>query len=207
MRIRRIVLVLFSITCLAYQGFAQLPSMDIQVKFGITSIADMRDRDNNIYNYLAPALVGELNYHISQYFAVGAFYSKSFSAQTEFVPDVSDTDAMSYNSAHQSYGLKMRVSTGRQPRFRPFVELTYGKFEMYIEKDFYRVANSTNYFGGSIGLMIRLNSKFYLVLPQVSIQGRTDPFFFEIPSDIALGSYPPIIEIRGGISYNFGKKK
>lgn len=207
MRFKRIILVSFLMNYLTYQGFAQLPSMDIQLKSGLTTLVDMRDKDNNLYNYLSPVIFGELNYNISQHFAVGAFYSKGVGGQTEFVPDVSDTDTEFYNSSHQCYGVKIRASTGRQPRFRPFVELAYGKFEMFLEKDFYRVANSSNYFGWSMGLMIRLNSKFYLILPQVSFRTRTDPFFFEVPGDFVLSSYPTIIEINGGVSYNFGKKK
>jgi hypothetical protein len=207
MKFKRIILVSFFISYLTCQGYAQLPSMDIQIKSGLTTLLDMRDKDNNIYNYLSPVIFGELNYNISQHFAVGVYYSKGIGGQTEFIPDFSDTDTEFYNSSHQCYGFKIRASTGRQPRFRPFIELTYGKFEMFIEKDFYRVANSSNYFGWSMGLMLRLNGKFYLVLPQVSFRTRTDPFYFEVPGDFVLGSYPPIIEITGGVSYNFGKKK
>lgn len=183
----------------------QLPSMDVQVKGGVTSLYEMRDSDFNTYSYLAPVISSELNFNISQYFSLGAFISKGFASKTEFVSDFSRTS--SYPSSHQVYGLKVRVSTGRQPKFRPFGELSYGTFEMYMEKDSYRIATTSRFFGWSLGLMIRLNNKFYLVLPQVSFRIRSDQFYFEAPNYFSKESYPPIAEITGGLSYNFGKKK
>jgi len=184
----------------------RLPAMDIQVKTGVASLDELRDRNNNVYNYSAPVVHGEINFNISQYFAAGAFISKGLSGKTELFSD-NNTATLFYNSSHQSYGVKLRISTGRQPRFRPFTEISYGKFEMYIEKDFYRMATSSTFFGGSIGLMIRLSSRLYLVLPQVSVRPRSDPFYFETSGDFLLSDYPSLIEITGGLSYNFGKKK
>lgn len=185
----------------------RLPAMDVQVKSGVASIDEMRDRNYNVYSYSAPVVHGEINFNISQYFAAGAFISKGLSGQTEIVSDNNNTATTSYNSSHQTYGVKLRISTGRQPRFRPFAELSYGKFEMYMEKDFYRIATSSTFFSGSIGLMIRLNSKLYLVLPQISVRPRSEPFYFETSGDFLLSDYPSLIEITGGLSYNFGKKK
>jgi Outer membrane protein beta-barrel domain len=182
----------------------RLPAMDVQVKSGVAFLDEMRDRNNNEYDYRAPVIHGEINFNVSQHFAAGAFISKGLSGQTEVVGNDGNTY---YNSSHQSYGVKLRISMGRQPRFRPFAELSYGKFEMYMEKDFYRISTSSTFFGGSIGLMIRLNNKLYLVLPQISVRPRSDPFFFEVPVDFPLSSYPPLIEITGGVTYNFGKKK
>jgi len=184
----------------------RLPSMDIQVKSGIAGLWEMRDQQQNQYNYTAPVIHGELNFNISQYFSIGGFYSKGLPSQTEYTAD--DNSGYSfYNSQHQLYGAKLRVSTGRQPRFRPFAEFTYGYFEMYMDKGLYRDATSSTFIGWSIGLMIRLNNRFYVVLPQLSVRTRLDPFYWEASNDFFLSPYPSIIELTGGISYNIGKKK
>jgi hypothetical protein len=204
---KNIILSVFLLSLSYFPLLAQfrLPAMDVQIKSGVAILDDMRDRNYNLYSYTGPVIHGEINFNISQYFAAGAFISKGLSGQTEFISDNSVNN--SFNSSHQSYGVKLRISTGRQPRFRPFAELSYGKFEMYMEKDFYRIASSSSFLGGSLGLMIRLNSKLYIVLPQLSFRPRSDPFYFEIPGDFLLSDYPSLFEITGGLSYNFGKKK
>jgi hypothetical protein len=184
----------------------RLPAMDVQVKSGVAYLDEIRD-SKNLYSYSAPVIHGEINFNITQYFAAGAFISKGLTGKTELVSENNNTSTLFYNSSHQTYGVKLRISTGRQPRFRPFAELEYGKFEMYMEKDFYRISTSSTFFGGSIGLMIRLNNKLYLVLPQISVRPRSDPFFFEVTGDFLLSDYPSLFEITGGLSYNFGKKK
>lgn len=197
--------VLLSLPVVSLLAQFRLPAMDVQVKSGVSILEDMRDRNYNLYNYRAPVIHGEINFNISQHFGAGVFISKGLSGQTEFVSDNAATT--SYTSSHQSYGVKVRISTGRQPRLRPFAEISYGKFEMYMEKYFYRQSTSSFFFGGSIGLMIRLNDKLYLVLPQISFRPRTDQFYFEVTGDFLLSDYPSLIEITGGLSYNFGKKK
>jgi hypothetical protein len=208
MGIKRIIILSFIVGLSGTSLLAQLrlPSMEVQVKSGVAALMEMSDTQYNMYNYTAPVIHGELNFNISQYFAAGAFFSKGFPSQSEY--SASDNSGSSiYNSQHQLYGIKLRVSTGRQPRFRPFAELTYGYFEMYMDKGLYRDATSSTFIGWSIGLMIRLNSKLYLVLPQLSVRTRSDQFYWESPNDFVFSSYPSIIELTGGLSYNFGKKK
>ncbi len=200
-----LVILVFSFSGTSLLAQLRLPSMDIQVKSGVTSMNDMKDDYYKGYNYFSPVIHGEINFNISQYFAAGAFMSKGFSGNTEFVSD--NAVSGSFSSSHQAYGIKLRISTGRQPRFRPFAEFSYGQFEMYMEKDYYRIATSSTFFGGSVGLMIRLNGRLYLVLPQFSVRSRSNQFFFEVPGDFLLSQYPPLFEITGGLSYNFGKKK
>ncbi len=209
MGIKRILILSFFIIGLSGRSLLaqlRLPSMEVQLKSGVAALLEMSDTQYNMYNYTAPVIHAELNLNISQYFAAGAFFSKGFPSQSEY--SASDNSGSSvYHSQHQLYGVKLRASTGRQPRFRPFAELTYGYFEMYMDKGLYRDATSSTFFGGSIGLMIRLNSKLYLVLPQFSLRTRTDQFYWESPGDFLLNPYPLIIELTGGLSYNFGKKK
>jgi hypothetical protein len=188
------------------QAQFHLPSLDIQFKMGATVLNDMHDKYNNIYDYVAPNLYGEINWNATQYFAVGVFASQGVFSDTKFTGEYGSGNT-SYGSTHFLYGAKIRVSTGRQPRFRPFAELSYGTFQMVMEKSVYRVSSQSNFFGISFGLMIRLNSKLYLVIPQLTVRNRADAFFFEVPGDFMFGKYPPIIELNGGLSYNIGKKK
>ncbi len=185
---------------------AQLPSLDVQLKTGLSIIDDMRDPHQNLYEYISPVWMGELNWNISQYVALGGFVSQGLGGATEFIGEYGSGN-VKYSSQHLTYGGKLRISTGRMPRFRPFGEISYGKFEMYIDYDTYRLASSSNFFGWSLGLMIRLSSRLYLVIPQFSFRQRSDTFFFEVPSDHLTGDYPPLIDITGGLSYNLGKKK
>jgi len=205
---RIIVLLVFLLSLSGTSLVAQLrvPAMDIQVKSGVAALWEMSDQQQNRYSYTAPVIHGELNFNISQYFSVGGFYSKGLTSQTEYMAD-DNSGSSFYNSQHQLYGAKLRVSTGRQPRFRPFAEFTYGYFEMYMDKGLYRDATSSTFFGFSLGLMIRLNNRFYLVLPQLSVRTRSDPFYWEATNDFVLSPYPSIFELTGGLSYNIGKKK
>lgn len=179
-----------------------IPAMDVQVKAGITYCPLEKDDNFNNYDYLAPTWSAELNWNINQYFSIGGLWSRSFPGEnvTLTIDDYSQGKSTNLESMHQFYGLKVRASTGRQPRFRPFVEVSAGKYEMYIDYESYKIATEGNFFGVSIGLMIRLNNTLYLILPQLTLRKRSDPFFFE-------GANPPFTEATAGLCYNFGKKK
>lgn len=197
---RLILFALFTLVCTHVAGQFHIPAMDVQTKMGVAFISDVKDKGNNLYTYSAPFVSGEINIAFTQHIAAGIFYSKGFSSQTKVEADFGGTT--SYTSSHQLYGLKVRLSTGRQPKWRPFTELSYGQFEMYMQKNSYRISTSSKTVGFSLGLMVRLNNKMYLVIPQLSLRSRTDWFFFETS-----GKAAPLIEVSGGLSYNFGKKK
>lgn len=191
-------------TCI---GQFHLPSLDVQVKSGAAALIDMQDYYSNHYTYTAPIFSGEVNWNISQYFAAGVFISKGGSSKTKFTGEFGSGNT-SYTSTHYAYGVKLRISSGRQPKFRPFAEISYGKFEMYMQKDSYRVSNDTKAFGFSGGLMVSLTGKLYLVLPQITLRFRSEPFFFESSGDYLFGiAHVPFLEVTGGLSYNMGKKK
>ena len=76
-----------------------------------------------------------------------------------------------------------------------------------MEKDTYRVASSTTFFGWSAGLMIRAGSRLYIVLPQINLRFRSEGFFFEEPYGYLFSDYSPLAEVCAGLSYNIGKKK
>ncbi len=180
--------------------------MDFQLKAGVATLIDVRDSYENSYSYTSPTLYGELNWNITQHVSVGAFGSKGIYSTSNYKVNYSSGDA-SYGGTHSLYGLKLRLSTGRAPRFRPFAEINYGKMQMVMERDTYRLANSTNFFDLSMGLMIRGGSRLYIVLPQINLRFRSNGFFFEAHNDYLFSSYGPFAEVCAGLSYNFGKKK
>ena len=180
--------------------------MDFQLKSGVAALMDLKDSNENSYSYSAPLLYGELNWNITQHIAIGAFASAGVYSTSNFKVEYFSGEA-SYGSSHFLYGLKLRLSTGRAPKFRPFTELSFGKLEMDMEKDVYRISSSTSYFGWSLGLMIRAGSRWYIILPQINLRFRSNGFFFETPGDHMFGSYEPFAEVCAGLSYNIGKKK
>jgi hypothetical protein len=201
-----IVLVLLVGATFPTKAQVHLPSLEGQIKSGVAFIPEMQDQNYNRYSYVAPEVNGEINWNASQYIAIGAFFSKAFSANVKYEGSFGGETA-SYESSHLMYGLQARLSSGRQATFRPFIGFSYGILEMYTEKEAYRISAKANVFGLSLGLMVRVSSKLYLVIPQFSLRGRSDSYYFEEPSDFALGKYAPFIEVNGGLSYNIGKKK
>lgn len=201
------LIVLLSVSGATCLGQFHLPSLDVQVKSGAAALIDMQDYYNNQYAYVAPIISGEVNWNISQYLAAGVFVSKGVSSNTKFTGEFGSGNT-SYPSMHYAYGLKLRISSGRQPKYRPFAEISYGKFEMYMQKESYKVSNDTKAFGFSGGLMVSLTGKLYLVLPQITLRFRSEPFFFESSNDYLFGiAHVPFLEVTGGLSYNIGKKK
>lgn len=181
--------------------------MDFQLKGGVGGLTDVMDSYENSYSYSTFILSGEINWNISQYISLGAFGSVGPYTQSNFKMQSNSGDA-SYGATYALYGAKLRLSTGRGPKFRPFTEISYGKLEMQVEKDIYRIASSTTFIGWSIGLMIRAGSRMYIILPQANIRFRSNGFFFEEPNDYTFNAkYAEFIELCAGLSYNIGKKK
>ncbi len=180
--------------------------MDFQLKAGVAALMDVKDNYENQYSYSAPILYGEINWNITQHISLGAFGSSGVYSTSNYRVKYFSGEA-SYGGTHSLYGIKLRLSTGRAARFRPFAEINYGKMQMDMEKAIYRLASSTTFFGWSMGLMIRAGSRFYIVLPQINLRFRSEGFFFEAPGDHLFGSYAPFAEVCGGLSYNIGKKK
>lgn len=205
------ILILLLFLSVGHINFAQIgiPPLDFQLKSGAAFLPGGKDSNENFYNYKAPLLYAEINWNIGQYLAVGGFVSSGIYSKSNYEISFNYPNSVpvSYGGSHLEYGAKIRFSTGRAPRFRPFTEFSYGKLEMYMEKNIYRIATSTNFIGFTLGLMIRLNSKLYIVLPQANIRFRSNGFFFEAPGDFLGGSYSPFVEVCTGLSYNIGKKK
>jgi len=193
--------------CTAAFSQISIPPIDFQLKGGVSILEDVQDSYGNLYSYSTPILSGEINWNITQNISLGAFSSIGPYAQSNFDMSSNLGGETSYAATHFLYGAKLRLSTGRAPRFRPFTEISYGKLEIQMEKEIYRLSSSTTFFGLSIGLMIRAGSRMYIILPQANIRFRSSGFFFETPGDYAIGSFVPFAELCAGLSYNIGKKK
>lgn len=182
---------------------AELPSMDVQIKTGIQSSEITAYKYNGeyiTYECFNTSLQVELNWNLAYYFSIGAYYTRSLGNYPITVTDHAwGVVPFDGKSSTLNYGLKARAALGRKPRYRPFAEVAFGKFEMYIEQNGYRLANSTTALGLSAGLMTKLGSQFYIVFPQATVRLRSDPFYFESGTG-------PIYELSMGLSYNIGKK-
>lgn len=183
--------------------------MDFQLKGGVGALMDVKDSYENLYSYSTPILSGEINWNITQHISLGAFSSIGPYSESNFKMETStNSGESSYGATHFLYGAKLRLSTGRAPKFRPFTEISYGKLEMQVEKDIYRIASSTTFIGWSIGLMIRAGSRLYIILPQANVRFRSNGFYFEAESDYTFNAkYAELLELCAGVSYNIGKKK
>jgi hypothetical protein len=196
----------FSMICFLSIAQISIPPIDFQIKGGVAVIPDAKDNYDNPFSYTAPILYGEINWNITQHISLGAFGSTNVNSESTYKVAYS-SGTSSYGGIHALYGVKLRLSTGREPRFRPFAEINYGKLQMVMEKDIYRVSSSTTFFGWSMGLMIRAGSRLYIVVPQINLRFRSNGFFFEKPNDYLLSDYSPFVEYCAGLSYNIGKKK
>ncbi|MCI0752046.1 MAG: hypothetical protein L0Y35_09430, partial [Flammeovirgaceae bacterium] len=157
------------------------------------------------YEYYSPTVTGEINFHIGQRLALGAFWTKSFEGKMQLEMDGQNNfDFGDYEANHQMYGVNLRLSASRKVGFRPYLLLSYYKFEMYMDMDSYRLANRSNGIGINLGAMIKLNDKFYLNAPDIGIKTYSDAFFFAERKNVLEA---PLIEFRVGLTYNFTKRK
>jgi len=191
---------------LNYQSLAQLkpPMFDFQLKAGISVLGIFQDlpTEQLLYEYEAASWTGEGNVNISERFAIGAFYARGADKSAQVIDNSGFGGIVAeYEGAHQFYGLKLRLSSGLRPKLRPFIEVSGGYMNMTVQNDTFNESLNTSLFGGSLGLMIKLNNHVYLVLPQLRILKPTDSFSFSSYNNDLF------VELLGGISFNIGKRK
>jgi hypothetical protein len=185
----------------------KIPAFDVAVKGGLAgNIGDISTSGliQTSYWYNMPLYSAEMNFHVGQRIALGAFISRSFGGKVSSEINNPHIDFGDTDAAFQLYGVQLRFSAGRKPGFRPYAMLSFYKSEMYFDYNTYRLGNSTTGLGLSIGSMIRLNDKFYLNIPEISIRTFNDPFFFSDEQSALAGG---MIEFRAGVTYNFTKRK
>jgi hypothetical protein len=179
----------------------RLPKFEVQTKVGWAG-ANFRDSNNRSYGYGTLIGGGDLSIPMNQHFSIGVFLSQSMpGAHLAVGGNVGTPNSWAnYDVKHRAFGTMLRISANRLKRFRPYVDARVGKFEMYIDHDAYRLANSTFFLGGTLGLMTRLGSRMYVVFPEIVMMSRTQSFFFDTRK-------VPIVELRGGLCFNFDKRK
>ena len=182
-------------------GQFRLPKFEVQTKVGWAG-CNFQDSNNRSYEYGTLIWSGDLSIPMNQHFSIGVFLSQSMpGAHVAVGGNVGTLNSKAtYDVKHQVFGTMLRISANRLKRFRPYVDARVGKFEMYIDHDAYRLANSTIFLGGTLGLMIRLGSRMYVVFPEIALMSRSQSFFFDTGK-------LPIFELRGGLCFNFDKRK
>lgn len=198
----RFVFLAFILSMSPVWAQVHLPPMEASVRAG-AMLFGMGDVEHNNYNYGGMAWQGELRWNVTQHISLGAFGAKS-SGMVKFETDGGDGENFKGNS-HYAVGGSLRLSTGRKPRFRPFMELSLGKFEVSFKTDT-NLKNSGSFVGYAIGLMIKVSKNMYVVFPQATIRARKKHFDVEKASDFAFGKYGTLNEIYGGLVINFGKR-
>lgn len=180
---------LSSSACLAQ---FRVPSMDVSLKGGYSLLgSNAADVEGVIFS-------GSLLVHINEIIAVGPFFSRDLEVNhIEFT----NTGDEIKNTAHVSVlGLNARLSTNRNGRVRPYLNLIFYQMELVNDYETYRLAQKTAGFAGGVGLMIKLNRNLYLNAIEATIYQLGDDIFF-------LEGAKRVLQIQTGLSYNFGRRK
>ncbi|MEP2670107.1 MAG: outer membrane beta-barrel protein [Cyclobacteriaceae bacterium] len=175
-------------------GLAQLriPSMDVSLKGGYSLLTSTTtDVEGVIFS-------GSLLVHINEIIAVGPYFSRDLEVNSiEFT----NTGDEIKNTAHVSVlGLTARLSTNRNGRVRPYLNLIFYQMELVNDYETYRLAQKTAGFAGGVGLMIKLNRNLYLNAVEATVYQLGDDIFF-------LEGAKQVLQLQTGLSYNFGRKK
>lgn len=202
----KLITIVFCLSLLTASAQLHLPPMEISGKVGIASfdMHAMRDQEEGGFSYWAPNWQGEIRLNMVQYISIGVFATTGTS--TFKFTQGSDGSTTRFDAGHSTLGGSIRLSTGRKPRFRPFVELGIGKFNLHY-KDVERISNSGRYIGYSFGLMIRASKNMYITLPQITIRSRKTHFANELDGSYIFGlTNQGLIDVSTGLVINFGKR-
>ena len=206
---KRIRFITICLLAIAHQGQSQfrLPAFDLSIKGGISFIPSLMEEissDIQIrYQYNAPVVSGELNFHLGQRVAIGGFWTRG-NGEVNVELENPLTDLGNYTAGHQMYGASLRLSAPRTRRFRLYNQLSYFKSEMYFDYGSYRAANNTSGLGFTFGAMIKLSDKLSLNFPDVSLRKTFGDFYFMKDNGFMDGA---LLELRGGLTYNFSRRK
>lgn len=174
---------------IAAQAQFNLPPFEINIKGGFSALIT-DDEGPQMIN-----VQGGLHVPINQYISVGWMYART-AYGTVHNGDV-DQD---YRTQELITGPELRISGGRSRKLRPYLVLSYTKFEIVTDYEAYRDASKTNAFGAHFGLMLKLGNRMYLNLIEVGGRKLSDEPFWLPNGNIQA-------EIKTGLTYNFGKKK
>jgi hypothetical protein len=99
------------------------------------------------------------------------------------------------------YGANLRVSAGRAPKLRPYLQLKYFWLETVVQYPGYRIATDRKGYGGGVGLMLRVSNKLYINLIEAEVNMVTDA------GSLLFSGGEVFPQFRAGLTYNFSKRK
>lgn len=166
----------------------RLPPFEVGLKGGFAAILATSD-------ITAINAQGEIHLPINQHISVGWIY-----ARTVYGTNYDNTQDKDYNTRELITGPELRISAGRARKLRPYLTLSYTKFEIVTDFENYRNANKSNALGAHFGLMLKLGSRMYLNLLEAGVRKLSKEPFWMPDGNLQ-------IEFKTGLSYNFGKKK
>lgn len=201
MTIKNTILALSLVISSGAQAQFKLPSFDIGLKAGYLFIEDYRGQNNGQSEprYESLSLQGELNVHLSQHIAVGYFYQRNALFSNYW--DKEGSSETDLEARHLITGLSLRVSTGRAPKFRPYMTLKYFKLQGVVDHSTFKLATNATGASAGIGLMLRLGHNLYVTV----IEGQMCNIMKS--GEVLFKENTLFPQIHTGINYNFSKRK
>ncbi|MBS1680583.1 MAG: hypothetical protein JST48_02630 [Bacteroidetes bacterium] len=176
-----------------------LPRIDVEAKISQSVLPGGEHEDGTLKAMETTNIALGAHWQVTQNIAVGWVYSNSLRGSgynsNDFNFNFGSGDSKAYNSYS---GFDVRLSAGRAVRWRPYVNLNYGRIEIVEDKGF-RLASKQNAVGGGIGIMRRYGNHLYWNVFEASVKSFSEKLFW---ADVSF-----MIEIKTGFTYNIGKKK
>lgn len=194
--------IFFLLTLASINGVAQLklPTFDVELKIHQNLIPGDGQHDGDIKFVETTSFYGGAHVQINQYVALGVFYSRSFRGAAGISYNDGNSDQTAEVLQLQK-GLDVRLSTGRAKKWRKYLSINYSQVELVQVNEAYRLADKSNAFGASLGIMRKLGNRLYLNVIDLGVIVMTDEIFW-------LGnSNKVIINTKIGLTYNIGKRK
>lgn len=175
----------------------RLPSFDVSLKGGDLLIrVDAENPNGTDYAYEGFFTQAEINVHLGQRIAIGYFYNRNIlTARYEGA-------AQQVNGKHLMHGANVRISGGKGAKFRPYLNVKLFRLEAVVEYNGYNLAAQIPGAAAGAGLMIKLNRKIYLNLPEVEIGS-----VFNGNDEVIFNGNTTILKISAGLTYNFSKRR
>jgi hypothetical protein len=169
----------------------RVPSFDVALKTGYYMINDGND---NSYKYESIPLHAEVNGHVNQHIAIGYFYQRSVYANYH-------GSGVDISGDHLMHGVNIRLSSGRAPKFRPYLNVKYFSYQTVVNFKNYNVASKGNGASAGFGLMVRLSHRLYLNVAEAEIGGLLTT------SEVLFNEKKAFLQARTGVTYNFSRRK
>ena len=184
------------------ESYAQLklPTFDVELKINQTLMPGDARNEGEIQFIETTNIYGGAHVQINQHVALGGFYSRSFRG----------TVSVRYNNGNVSHealllqkGLDVRLSTSRAKKWRKYLSVNFSQVEIVQVNEAYRLADKSNVFGASLGIMRKLSNKLYLNVIELGVKVRSDDIWFAA----GLEGQKVFMDAKMGLTYNIGKRK